>query len=87
MFKNSVAEEVREIESRGNATIQDLEPLVAGERGRDALDGGDTDGGIWSAGMVAGLIHDIPTCKELVDRIVSEAAEIIDGRLSACQEA
>jgi nitronate monooxygenase len=41
------------------------------------------EGGIWSAGMVAGLIHDIPTCEELVRRIVSEAEEIIHKRLEA----
>ena len=39
------------------------------------------DAGAWSCGMVAGLINDIPTCKELIDRIMREAEEIIDGRL------
>jgi hypothetical protein len=34
---------------------------------------GDMDAGAWSCGMVAGLIHDIPTCKELIDRIMKEA--------------
>jgi nitronate monooxygenase len=43
---------------------------------------GDMDAGAWSCGMVAGLIHDIPTCKELIDRIMSEAEEIIRGRLT-----
>ncbi len=81
VFKNAIAEEVVEIESRGNAKIEDVAHLVGGERGREAIESGETDGGIWSAGMVAGLIHDIPTCRELVDRIVSEAAEIINGRL------
>jgi NADH:quinone reductase (non-electrogenic) len=38
--------------------------------------------GIWSAGTVMGLIRDIPTCKELVERIVREAEEMIRGRLS-----
>ena len=46
------------------------------------MEHGDTDGGIWSAGMIQGLINDIPTVKELVDRIVAEAEEIIDGRLA-----
>ena len=46
------------------------------------LDEGDMEAGIWSAGMVAGLIRDIPTCQELVHRIVSEAADIINKRLS-----
>ena len=43
---------------------------------------GDGNAGVWSAGMVAGLIHDIPTCQELVDRIMTEATAIIDQRLA-----
>jgi nitronate monooxygenase len=43
---------------------------------------GDPDHGIWSAGQVQGLIHDVPTCAELVHRIVREAEEIIQGRLA-----
>ncbi len=42
---------------------------------------GDMDAGAWSCGMVAGLIHDIPTCRELIDRIMKEADEIINSRL------
>ncbi len=82
VFKNEVSEEVRAIEARGNATIDDIKHLVAGERGRRALQEGDPAGGVWSAGMVAGLIHDIPTCQELVDRIMTEAVAIVDGRLA-----
>jgi nitronate monooxygenase len=81
VFKNQVADEVRAIEAGGDATIEDIKHLVAGERGRAALHAGDTDGGIWSAGMVAGLIQDIPTCQELVTRIVTEAETLIDQRL------
>jgi len=44
-------------------------------------DTGDVDAGIWSAGQTQGLIHDIPTCKELMDRIISEAEKIIRERL------
>ena len=43
---------------------------------------GTMDAGAWSCGMVAGLIHDVPSCKELVERIVSDAEEIIKSRLS-----
>jgi nitronate monooxygenase len=43
---------------------------------------GDMDSGAWSCGMVAGLIHDIPTVKELIDRIMAEAEGIIRQRLS-----
>jgi nitronate monooxygenase len=45
------------------------------------------DAGAWSCGMVAGLIHDIPTCKELIDRIVTEAEEIINKRLGSIRVA
>ena len=43
---------------------------------------GTVDAGVWSCGMVVGLIHDIPTCKELIDRIMKEADEIIQKRLA-----
>ena len=82
VFKNQVANEVRAIEAGGDATIDDIKHLVAGERGRVALHAGETNGGIWSAGMVAGLIQDIPTCQELVTRIMTEAETLIDRRLS-----
>jgi nitronate monooxygenase len=45
------------------------------------LEGGDVDGGIWTAGMVIGLINDIPSCQVLLDRMVSEAEAIISQRL------
>ena len=45
------------------------------------------DAGAWSCGMVAGLIDDIPTCKELIDRIMAEAKEIITQRLARFQGA
>jgi nitronate monooxygenase len=42
---------------------------------------GEMDAGAWSCGMVAGLIHDVPTVKELIDRIMADADRIIRGRL------
>jgi len=45
---------------------------LAGARGRNAMKTGDVDGGIVSAGMVIGLINDLPTCKDLIERIVRE---------------
>lgn len=59
-------------------------PEVAGIYPRVMVDG-DVEAGAWSCGMVAGLIHDIPTVKELIDRIMSEADEIIDKRLASMQ--
>ena len=54
---------------------------MQGAKGRELFDTGDLDKGIWSAGMIVGLIDDIPTCRELITRIVSEAEEIINERL------
>jgi len=79
--KNAVSDEVVAIERHGGATFEDVKPLVAGQRGRRAIETGDVDGGVWSAGMVQGLIHDIPSCDELVSRIVREAEDIIRLRL------
>jgi len=78
---NSVSREVVAIERKGGATIDDLRHLVGGQRGRGVYELGDPEHGIWSAGMVQGLIHDIPTCAELVSRIVREAEAIIASRL------
>ena len=77
-----------DIEAGGNATIEDLAPLVAGKRGRVVFEAGDVNYGIWSAGMVQGLIHDIPTVEDLISRIVSEAEKIIDrlGTLRAPED-
>ena len=79
--RNAVSREVVAIERKGGATIEDIAHLVAGKRGRVVYEEGDPDHGVWSAGMVQGLIHDIPSCAELVSRIVSEAEEIIRRRL------
>ena len=61
--------------------ITDIIDEVAGVYPKIMQDG-TMDAGAWSCGMVAGLIHDIPTCKELVERIVADAEEIIKSRLS-----
>ena len=55
---------------------------MKGVRGREGLSTGDTNHGIWSAGMIQGLIHDVPTCEVLVSRIVKDAEAIIKGRLA-----
>ena len=80
--KNAVSDEVVAIEKRGNATFADVKELVAGVRGANVLDKGEMDAGIWSAGQTQALIHDIPTCKDLVARIVREADAIIRQRLA-----
>ena len=81
VFKNSVALEVAEIERRPDSEFEDIAELVAGALGAVVLEEGDMEAGIWSAGVSAALIHDIPTVAELVSRIIEEAEEIINRRL------
>ncbi|KAF1065344.1 MAG: Nitronate monooxygenase [Pseudomonas citronellolis] len=79
--RNAVSQEVRAIEARGNATYADLAALVSGLRGREVYASGDTDLGIWSAGMVQGLIDDEPSCAELLAGIVEQARTLVRQRL------
>jgi NAD(P)H-dependent flavin oxidoreductase YrpB (nitropropane dioxygenase family) len=79
--QNSVSDEVVEISKRPDAVFEDIKHLVAGAVGREMLKSGDVDAGIFWAGMVQGLIHDIPTCQELIDRIMGEAEQIVKGRI------
>jgi len=81
--KNAISDDVVEIERSGTATFADVKDLVAGARGGIVLDRGEMDAGIWSAGQTQALIHDIPTCAELVSRIVREAEQLIRARLGA----
>ena len=78
--KNAVSEEVIAIEREG-CTFEDIKHLVAGSRGRGVFEQGDPDYGIWTVGQVQGLIRDVPSCAELVRRIIGEATEIIEKRL------
>lgn len=80
--RNSVSDRVVEILKRPEAAFEDVAQLVSGAKGRVALESGDIDAGLVWAGQVQGLIHDIPTVAELIERIVRQALEIIQGRLS-----
>ena len=80
--KNSVSDKVVEISANPDAVFEDIKHLVAGAVGREMLKSGDVDQGIFWAGMIQGLIHDIPTCQELIDRIMSEAESIAKSRLA-----
>jgi nitronate monooxygenase len=79
--RNAVSTEVVSILNDGGR-FEDVRDLVAGTRGRKVFEVGDLDIGIWSAGMVQGIIRDIPTVAELVQRIVTEAHQLIAGRLA-----
>jgi len=80
--RNSVSREVVQILSAGG-TFDDVRQLVAGTRGKTVYESGDIEAGIWTAGMVQGLIHDVPTVRELVERIVRDADALVNGRLAA----
>ena len=71
VFKNAISNEVVALEKRG-AKFEEVRQLVAGARGKVALREGKVDDGVVSAGMVIGLINDIPSCAELVERIVAD---------------
>jgi len=81
--KNSVSDKVVELLSAPEATFQDVAHLVRGIQGRELLETGNLDAGLVWAGQVQGLIHDIPTCAELIQRIMKEAEDIITGRLAS----
>ncbi len=82
VLHNSAVDEILRIEKEkgDELKIQDIFEQVAGVYPRVMMEG-DMEAGAWSCGMVAGLIHDIPTCKELIDRIMSEAEALIRKRL------
>ena len=81
VFKNTISDQVVEIESTGTAKFEDVQELVAGQRGRGVFEVGDLEAGIWSAGISVARVKDVPTCEELVARLVSNAEAIMDGRL------
>ena len=86
VLNNAAVEEVLRIERERLAAgeqlqIDDVRHLVAGTKNRKVLQEGEMDTGVWSCGMVAGLIHDIPTCQELLDTIMAEAEALISQRL------
>jgi NAD(P)H-dependent flavin oxidoreductase YrpB (nitropropane dioxygenase family) len=79
VFKNKVSKEVVAIEQRPGSKFEDVRELVSGVRGRKVYELGDPEYGIWSMGLAAGLIHDIPRCEELVRRMEREAEEMMGG--------
>lgn len=80
--KSAVSEEVVRRLSSPDAVFEDVRELVSGVAGKELLQTGDLSKGVFWAGMVQGLIHDIPTCQELISRIVADAEGIIRSRLA-----
>jgi nitronate monooxygenase len=83
VLKNAAVERLLEKEKALGSKLQfpDIIEEVAGVYPKIMTDG-DMEAGAWSCGMVVGLINDIPTCKELIDRIMKEAEDIITKRLA-----
>lgn len=79
--KNAISLEVIRLEKEG-AKFEDLRHLVTGQRGREGLETGDLDHGIWAASLVQALVRDIPTVKELIDRIMVDAERLVANRLA-----
>jgi nitronate monooxygenase len=78
VYKNKTAEIVKNIEKEKPGDFQALRPYVSGTLYKDSFyKTGDTQSSVWSCGIVMGLINDIPTCQELMDRIVAEAVDVI----------
>jgi nitronate monooxygenase len=88
VLKNAAVERLLEKEKELGSKIEfkDIVGEVGGVYPRIMKDG-DMDAGAWSCGMVAGLIHDIPTVKELIDRTMGEAERIIGRRLATFMQA
>lgn len=76
--------EVVHLENRpGGAKFEDIRDLVAGSRGRKVYENGDPDAGIWSASIAVGLINDVPTCAQLLNRMEREVEEVVGGLVQA----
>jgi nitronate monooxygenase len=73
VLRNKVSDEVVATERRpGGCEFEDIQPLVSGQRGRATLQSGEVDGGLVWAGQSVGLIDDVPSCAELLERMVAD---------------
>ncbi len=82
VLHNKTVDKVLEIESKGDTQIEDIVPYVSGLVGKEMLEDGDVEKGVLSAGQCMGFIRDIPTCRELLDRIMAEAEQIINDKFA-----
>jgi len=79
LYKNKVTEAAVKIEKESTTgKFEEVAPYVSGKRGREVFINGDPDYGVWTAGQVIGLIHDIPTCDALVKRIEKDAEDTLN---------
>ncbi|BCS23713.1 NAD(P)H-dependent flavin oxidoreductase [Aspergillus puulaauensis] len=79
LFKNGVTADTLNVEKTSTSgEFSEVAPFVSGKRGREVFLNGDPEYGVWTAGQSIGLIHDIPTCGELLTRIEKEARSAMD---------
>jgi len=82
VFKNSIAQQVIEIENKSESTFDDVADLVSGSKGQVVIEQGDLEHGIWWAGLSTGLVQDIPSTDELISRIVNDAEDLLRNKLA-----
>ncbi|EMR67351.1 putative 2-nitropropane dioxygenase family protein [Eutypa lata UCREL1] len=83
LYRNKITDAAIKVERESQTgEFAEIAPFVSGKRGREVFLNGDPEFGVWTAGQVIGLIHDIPTCQELVTRIEKEAEETLTSKLS-----
>lgn len=75
VIKNQVAQKVAAMEAQG-ASIEEVIPLVAGRRGLELYERGDINAGIVACGMVAGLIKEVPTVQEIIDKMIADGVKV-----------
>jgi nitronate monooxygenase len=76
VVKTEFAQKILEMEDKGTP-LEEILPLISGENVRNAYSTGDISDALFTAGQVVGLVHDIPSVKEIIDGIISEASIIV----------
>ncbi|XXG95727.1 hypothetical protein Hte_001997 [Hypoxylon texense] len=83
LYRNKVTDQIVKVEKESKTgEFAEIAPLVSGKRGREVFVNGDAEFGVWTAGQVIGLIHDIPTCDDLLTRIERDAEQTLTSKLS-----
>ena len=82
VLHNQTVDQVLEIESKGDTKIEDIAPFVSGLVGKEMLEDGEMEKGVLSAGQSMGLVRDIPTCRQLLDNIMTQAEAIIKEKFA-----
>ncbi|KAH7165299.1 hypothetical protein EDB81DRAFT_838103 [Dactylonectria macrodidyma] len=83
LYRNATSEAALKVERESvTGEFEEIAPYVSGKRGQQVFENGDTEAGVWTAGQVIGLIHDIPTCDVLINRIAREAETTLHDKLS-----